>query len=65
MGRKKLIKWAKQNGYKQYELATYLDVVPSVISEIMSGKKHPSLMLAYRIQRFTCGDIPMESWVRK
>jgi transcriptional regulator with XRE-family HTH domain len=65
MGRKKFSKWAKKNGYKQCELSVYLHVVPSMISEIMSGKKHPSILLAYRIQRFTSGEVPMDSWVKK
>lgn len=49
--------WRKEKGFGQAKMAGLLDVVPSMISQIETGKKWPSLALATRIERVTKKDI--------
>jgi transcriptional regulator with XRE-family HTH domain len=45
---------------KQYELAERITVTNAYLSQILSGKRRPSLPIAVRIERET--GIPVESW---
>jgi DNA-binding XRE family transcriptional regulator len=65
MGNKKLLQWRRHNKVKQKYLAELLKVSPSAVSQIESGKKHPSLSLALDIQIVTGGKVPVEMWRKK
>lgn len=45
--------WRKGKGLDQATVAKMVDVAPSHISQIETGKKRPSLALAARIERAT------------
>ncbi len=49
--------WRKRKGFDQAKMAEMVGVAPSMISQIETGKKQPSLALAARIERATDKDI--------
>lgn len=59
----KLKSYAAKYEGNQGDLAKYLEISRPHLSLLLAGKKQPSLELAYRIERLTEGDVPMNSWV--
>lgn len=65
MAHKKLFRYMKEQGLKQKQLAYILGISNSMTSQLLSGKRNPSLKLAWKIQKFTYGKVPPEMWIRK
>ena len=51
-----------ETGRTQRALAAQLGISPSHLSEIVSGRKRPSLDVAFDIERATGGMVPVQSW---
>ncbi|WP_299558675.1 helix-turn-helix transcriptional regulator [uncultured Sulfitobacter sp.] len=58
-----LKKFISQSDCNQAEWAKRIDVSASYLSDLLRGKKRPSLDLAFRIERATCGAVPASSWI--
>ena len=56
-------RWIGQKDLPQKKIAYLLKISSPMISHLRSGKKLPSLKLARRIEIFSKGDVPMESWI--
>ncbi|RLA65454.1 MAG: hypothetical protein DRQ88_09240 [Epsilonproteobacteria bacterium] len=56
----KLIKYLKREGLSRFSFAVKVGVTPSAIHNIVTGKSTPSLMLAFRIEEETDGEISAE-----
>lgn len=54
----------KSSGLRQSEWAERIGCSRSYLSEILSGKKRPSLEVACRIEDLTEGKVPASSWMR-
>jgi len=63
MVNKKFLKWLTQNEQTPKQIAYFLGISQPMISQLKPGKKLPSLKLARRIEIFSKGDVPMESWI--
>ncbi len=50
---RRLQKWLDEQGQSQVWLAEQLGVTPSMVSQILSGDRSPSLKLAARIEDLT------------
>jgi len=61
LGREQLAAWRERSKLKQYELARLLEITDAYLSQVLSGKRRPSLLIAVRIERET--GIPVSSWV--
>lgn len=53
----------KSLGLKRAIVADQLGIGRAYLSGLERGKKTPSLDLAVRIERLTCGAVPVSSWV--
>lgn len=51
------------SGATRAEWADRLDISRSYLSDLVNGKKMPSLDLAVRIERLTAGAVPVASWI--
>lgn len=60
-GRVQLAAYQRRSRLKQYELARLLSLDGGHLSQILSGKRRPSLVIATRIQDLT--GVPATSWV--
>lgn len=60
-GRERLAEYRDKHGFKQYELAELLELAEAHLSQLLSGKRSPGLLIAVRIEDRT--GIPVESWV--
>lgn len=60
-GRDQLQAWRKRSKLQQQELARILQITDAYLSQVLSGKRRPSLPIAYRISVHT--GVPMESWL--
>lgn len=58
-----LREFLEQSGQTQAKLARRLGISTAHMSELLSGRKMPSLTLAYRIERLTNGAVPVSAWV--
>lgn len=56
-------KWLDSDAETQSAFARKIGISRSYLSEIASGKKRPSLALAFKIESATEGAIPASSWV--
>lgn len=60
-GREQLGAWRERAKLKHYELAGLLKITKAYMSQVMSGKRRPSLPIAVRIEALT--GVPVASWV--
>lgn len=60
-GRTRLAEYLRRTRLKQYELAGFLGITDAYLSQVLSGKRRPSLPIAVRIERET--GVPVETWV--
>lgn len=51
------------SGTRQSSLAAQLSITRGYMSELVSGRKVPSLELAFRIERLTDGAVPASCWI--
>jgi len=54
----------KRSGLSHRDFAKKVQVDPSIISRLSTGKMTPSLKLAARIERTTQGEIGATSWIK-
>jgi len=52
-------------GTRKYDIAKRLGVTPAYLSELMAGRKLPSLRLAHIISLRTGGSVRLDSWSRQ
>lgn len=57
-----LQRYLASSGDRQSALAARLDITRGYMSELVSGRKLPSLPLAFRIERETAGAVPVSAW---
>ncbi|MFN6976790.1 MAG: helix-turn-helix domain-containing protein [Gemmobacter sp.] len=57
-----LAAYIKATGTTQGALAARLGVSDGYLSDLKSGKKRPSLDLAFRIEALTGGAVPASAW---
>lgn len=50
------------SGVRQSTLAARLKITRGYMSELVSGRKLPSLPLAFSIERVTAGAVPVAAW---
>jgi transcriptional regulator with XRE-family HTH domain len=60
-GRERLAEYIKRSRLKQYEVADLVQITAAYLSQVLSGKRRPSLPIAVRIQTHT--GVPVESWM--
>lgn len=60
----RLTKHLEGMGISQRVFAARIGCSPSHLSDILSGRRAPSLSLALAIQRETSGAVPVDVWVR-
>lgn len=53
----------KASGKTRASWATRIGVTASYLSDLLNGKKTPSLEVAVRIERETDGAVPAASWI--
>lgn len=53
----------KERGMTQGAAAAALGISRTHMTQILNGRKVPSLALACRIERMTDGAVPMASWI--
>ena len=53
------------SGKRRSEWAQELRISEAFLSQIVNGKKRPSLDLAFRIERATDGAVPAGSWIEQ
>jgi len=58
-----LKKYFIASGIKQSDLADRLGISQAFLSQLLNGRRTPSLELAVRIERLTGGAVPAASWV--
>ena len=58
-----LQKYIEESGATQAACAALLSISPGYLSDLLSGKRRPSLELATRIERLTNGAVLAGSWV--
>ena len=59
-----LKEWLRDKNKTQEEFAEKVDVDRTTISNLVNGRKTPSLDLALRISKATGDDVPTEAWAR-
>lgn len=60
-GSKRLADYRDRWKLKQYELAARLEVTDAYLSQILSGRRRPSLPIAVRIERET--GVTVDAWM--
>lgn len=58
-----LAQFIQKSEYTQASFAARLGISASYMSDIINGKKRPSLDLAFEIERETEGFVPASTWV--
>ncbi|RWR49429.1 XRE family transcriptional regulator [Sinirhodobacter ferrireducens] len=58
-----LAEFISKSGKSRAAFAERIGISRSYLSEILSGKRRHSLVLAVSIERETCGEVPTASWV--
>jgi len=58
-----LAEFISKSGKSRAAFAEKIGISRSYLSEILSGKRRPGLVLAVSIERETCGAVPASSWV--
>lgn len=58
----KLQQFLNASGTRQSALAGTLGITRGYMSELVSGRKVPSLPLAFQIERATAGAVPVDAW---
>ncbi len=58
------VSFLKCSGLSHRDFAKKVQVDPSIISRLSTGKMTPSLKLAARIERITQGQIGATSWIK-
>lgn len=56
----KLKMWIEQSMMTQYQASIRFGVSPNYLSELLSGIKHPSHVVAGRISAETCGAVTIQ-----
>lgn len=59
----KLKSYLAQTRMKQSDFAAKAGIAPSYLSDILSGRRNPSLATAGRIASATRGKVPLSAWV--
>ena len=60
-----LKKYLKANRATQRDFASSLGISQAFLSQLLNGRRIPSLDLAVRIERLTDGAVPASSWVKQ
>lgn len=60
-----LAKFIQKSDHTQASFAARLGISASYMSDIINGKKRPSLDLAFDIERETQGSVPASTWVQE
>ncbi|WP_083783465.1 helix-turn-helix domain-containing protein [Maritimibacter alkaliphilus] len=63
-GMDSLARYLREGSIRQRVFAEQIGCSSSYLSEILSGRKIPSLTLAFAIERETKGAVPASSWVK-
>jgi transcriptional regulator with XRE-family HTH domain len=61
---KKLNAYLKKNKKLHYRFAVEAGVSPNAVYSWMTGKTKPSLANAYKIEKYTKGEVDLYSWVK-
>jgi plasmid maintenance system antidote protein VapI len=61
----RLVDFLKKEGIQKTAFARSMGISRSMVNQIISGKKTPSLELAQRIQRITLGKVRADEWETK
>lgn len=56
-------KFLAENGIKQNAFAKKIGVSEPTLTQFMFGRRMPSLAVAYRIQKVTCGKVKMTDFI--
>jgi len=59
----KLQKHLSDSGLAKSDFAKSIGISRGYLSDLMSGRRRPTLELAFQIQAETKGDVPAESWL--
>jgi plasmid maintenance system antidote protein VapI len=59
----KLLKYLNDHNISQTDFAEKIGVHFSYITHLIKGRRTPSLSTALRIERATCGAVPVTVWV--
>jgi transcriptional regulator with XRE-family HTH domain len=54
--------WLLSSGTRQSALAARLEITRGYMSELVAGRKLPSLQLAFRLEDETAGAVPARCW---
>jgi transcriptional regulator with XRE-family HTH domain len=60
-GREQLAAWLRRSKLKQCDFARQIHITDAYLSQVLSGKRRPSLPIAVRIEDQT--GIPVRSWL--
>ncbi|WP_367998669.1 helix-turn-helix transcriptional regulator [Shimia thalassica] len=57
------LKYVCRSGLSRTDWAKRLEISKSYMSDLLNGKRIPSLEVAVRIERATGGAVPASSWI--
>jgi len=60
-----LRKWLAEKNIRQADFAVMIGVRQSMVSQLASGKRQPSLELTLKIEQVTRGKVTLSDWVRE
>jgi hypothetical protein len=56
--------WLREHKTRQYVFAIEAGISPQMLSDMIQGRRRPSLGVAVRISDMTSGAVPADLWLR-